>query len=328
MKYFPNFLDKELLLNKKRISLLELPLTGNCNHRCTNCDSQKLRVLYDGYINSYQIVTIVKEIVKQGYTIDNILLSGGEPLLNVNSLKETIKALEGYNLILRTYLFAAPFEKLEKLVTEYGIKEWIIPFFSTKEDVFKKITNTTEEGALSIIMSNIQSLSLLDNTNVTVEIVLMSENKASLKNTVVELSNIGVDDFIVRSHYKANNITSQLNRIPATLLEKHPYLQYQATQKQIEGALATDSYLCYSSNNHMVLFNNYIFPCSMFARNYDPNEIYRNRTWDSLFINFNKWRLEFDCTEDPFCTKRCPSILRTFNNEWKKALITKMKKGV
>ena len=66
-----------------------------CNLKCSYCDTKKSQRLSEG--PELTIPQIVKEVKKLG--LKNITITGGEPLLQYNGLKELVKALHSFNYI-------------------------------------------------------------------------------------------------------------------------------------------------------------------------------------------------------------------------------------
>ena len=70
--------------------------TCGCNHKCSNCSNPELWEFRREYEHPIKkIISIIKDIIiNQGYEIDGITISGGDPFFQVNELNSLLRELK------------------------------------------------------------------------------------------------------------------------------------------------------------------------------------------------------------------------------------------
>jgi len=168
-------------------------VSQNCQHKCVYCirdESDKKRLFLDDFLNT-EFETIKKHLNLYKKYVNEITLTGGEPLLNKELIKICDYAINNGIELINIHSNGAAlggsaiFDYLNKIKEKIRL---IISLPSIDENVFNKITQTKN---FKKVTNNIKKYIELD-FDLRVNIVVSSLNIETTIDTVKYLSKLGV----------------------------------------------------------------------------------------------------------------------------------------
>lgn len=218
---------------KKNIDYLRVSITDNCNLKCIYCTSNNDIFQSHEKIDFDQFFSIIDVLLKGG--IKKIRITGGEPLLEKNSIK-IIKKLSLHplspDLFLTTNLHV-PSEIVEEL-NDLNIKGINISLDTLNKKVYQEIT---QFGDLNLVLKNFR---LLKHNNVKINTVVL---KGINDKEIEKLVQFSIDSgYIIRFIECMQNLRSNRDYyisneyIIQSLIEKN--IINSKTEKIISGTAA------------------------------------------------------------------------------------------
>ncbi len=287
----------------------ELILTDRCNFRCLYC--RGLRQELTGDIPIGDAHRILDYWINEG--LINVRFSGGEP-----TLYRGLPMLVGYckyNGVERIAISTNGSADLSyyNALIEVGVNDFSISLDACCSNQGDEIAGGVRGSWRKVVM-NINEIA--KQVYVTVGMVFTRANIDTVVDNIKFASSLGVADIRIVSAAQDNRMIKELQKIPETLLNRHPILKYRVSHylgdRNVRGILGKDSHRCKLVLDDMAVAGGYHFPCIIYLREGgNPISIINNNMRKERY----EWYRKHNSYEDPICRKNCLDVCIDFNNK-------------
>lgn len=292
----------------------ELIVTDACNFKCGYCKG--LKAPYRKHLELSEASKVIEEWSKNG--LFSIRFSGGEPTLHNNLLIMVwyAKTLGAKRVALSTNGSA---EQLKyKWLIEEGVDDFSFSLDACCASFANKMAGT--DAHFDSLIDNIKFVA--SQVYTTVGIVLTEDNLHSIVDTVCFASELGVADIRIISAAQYNKLLAGVEKIPASILDKHPILKYRVNNilqdRNVRGIKETDSHTCFLQLDDSVSAGGYFWPCVIYMR--EGGEPI-GKINSNMRTQKYEWMITHDTHIDFICRHNCLDMCIDYNNQVRKRIM-------
>ncbi len=288
----------------------EILITDKCNFQCSYC--RGMRSDCTGHINSDDVTATLDHWLSRG--LQNIRISGGEPLMNYDQLVEIVtrsKACGVKNIAVSTN-GSIPWDKYQTLI-DYGVNDLSISLDACCAADAEQMAQVPDFW--NTLVSNIRKASNL--IYVTVGIVITPDNLEKVCDTIKFAHDLGVADIRIITAAQNDGLALSLESLPQEIVDAHPILRYRlanlAKGKNMRGLSDSDSGMCSLVYDDSCVAGKYFFPCVIYLRE-GGDPIGKVGDGTNMGMDRTLWSLWRNSHEDPICKNNCLDVCIEHNN--------------
>jgi molybdenum cofactor biosynthesis enzyme MoaA len=300
-----------------RIQRLEIIINETCNFKCPYCKGlakdvfgqrTKRELSYD------EVTTYLTELCKPE-PVRCIRFSGGEPTLHkrLADMVKFAKNLGVEKIAVSTNGFSNLTRYCELIAA--GVNDFSISLDAPDAQLGDQMSGVKNSWVR--VVGNIKALAKI--TYVTVGVVFTPDNIGRFIDTVTLADKLGVADIRVIPSAQWNGELLELSDLPQEILDRHPILQYRASNfggnRRVRGLSESDCHQCHLVKDDAVIAGQYHYPCVIYMREQGspigkvgPNM--RAERWE--------WFSNHDSHRDRICRVNCLDVCVEYNNEVEK----------